>query len=65
MQAISHEHFNIELHEQYPCSSKQELGLREKSVVGDIGTLKTYHNIDNGYVKVTLHTRVMYKLSRT
>ena len=53
MQAIGFEHFYIELYEKYPCSTKQDLGLREKSVIRDIGTLNTFHN-NNGYVKVTL-----------
>ena len=53
MQAIAFEHFYIELYEKYPRSTKHELGLREKSVIRDIGTLNTFHN-KNGYVKVTL-----------
>ena len=43
MKAIGFEHFYIELYEKYPCSTKQELGIREKSVIRDIGTLNTYH----------------------
>jgi len=53
MKAIGFEHFYIELYEKYPCSTKHELGLREKSVIRDIGTLNTY-SVENGYVKVTL-----------
>jgi hypothetical protein len=53
MKAIGFEHFYIELYEKYPCSTKQELGQREKSVIRDIGTLNTY-SVQNGYVKVTL-----------
>jgi hypothetical protein len=53
MKAIGFEHFYIELYEKYPCSTKQELGMREKSVIRDIGTLNTY-SVEKGYVKVTL-----------
>jgi hypothetical protein len=53
MKAIGFEHFYIELYEKYPCSTKHELGMREKSVIRDIGTLNTY-SVEKGYVKVTL-----------
>ena len=53
MKAIGFEHFYPELYENYPCQSRLELCMREKSVIRDVGTLNTFHNVDNGYVKVT------------
>jgi len=54
MKAIGFEHFFPELYENYPCQSRLELCMREKSGIRDVGTLHTSHNVDNGYVKVTL-----------